>query len=318
MKTTLAQGIDKTARVLAFAAHLAASLTVLLPLTAGGTLALVRLYCELFCDAAVDQRNLIRFMFDTPSVAWIAALFVTVALFVLMRFAFNLLRSWIFPRDAILVPSGRLSSALKGFGLGLSAVLCLQILFCPRGNLVSSHCFLWTTLALTGFAALVGACCPLAREPRSRLWIVTAILCFLPLHIAASFAISFLPMKTTCHNRFVCDLRHGTRWTNQILPRTAKTVFVKADFWISLGNSTWTCTVDEKDFVKFAQENGYALKTDLKSAGCLPMPRELPLPDKTNLPESVYIHDGRDGGGGGFFLLYDRTDRILYGHFSSH
>ncbi len=318
MKTTLAKWIDETARRLAFAAHLAASLSVLLPLTAGGTLALVWLCRETFCDTTVDQRNLNRFIVDTPSVACIAALFFMVALFVLMHFAFKLLRSWIFPKDATFIPSGRVSSALKGFGLGLSVLLCLQILFCLRGNLFNSHGFLWMTLALTGCAALVGACHPLAREPRRRLWIVTSIFYFLPLHVAASFAIKWIPIKTTYHSRFVCDLRHGTKWTNQILPRTAENVFVKADFWMFLGNSTWMCTVDEKDFMKFAQENGYALKTEMNSAGCLPMPRELPLPDKRNPPESVYIHDGRDAGGSGFFLLYDRTDHILYGYFSSH
>ncbi len=335
-ETDFALRLDKTARCLAFAAHLAASLTVLLPLTAGGTLALVRLCREIFCDAAADQRNLIRFMFDTPSVAWIAALFVTVALFVLMRFAFNLLRSWIFPRDAILVPSGRVSSALKGVGFGLAAFLLLQLFVCPvflpSAFLLASHYGLIILAGCAVAGALVGARHPLAREPKRRAWILSALLTFLPIYapvFVASLVLS-LPhalIKKDVHysSRVLCDLALGTRTVNKMLPKGATNISVDSRQYIIFSRMEWTCTVGEADFLAFAKENDYELAENDSGFNANPETNHervechtlLKLP-KYNLPESYYFYNYRYRNFGGWTILYDRTNHILYGSYSSN
>ncbi len=336
MKTTLAERIDKTTRRLAFAAQFTASLTVLLLLTAGGTLALVRLCREIFCDTAIDQRNLIRFIFDTPPVASIAALFFMVALFVLMRFAFKLLRSWIFPKDATLVPSGCASSALKGVGLGLAAFLLLQLFVCPvflpNAFLLASR---YGLLILAGCAvagALVGARHPLAREPKRRAWILAALLTFLPIYapvFVASllFSLPHALIKKDMHysSRVLCDLALGTRTVNKMLPKGATNISVNSRQYIIFRGMEWTCSVSEADFLAFAKENGYELaendsgfnanpETNHERVECYTL---LKLP-KCKLPESYYFYNYRYRNFGGWTILYDRTQHILYGCYSSN
>ncbi len=336
MEKTPAYRIDKTARILAFAAHLTVCLTVLLPFTAGGTLALVRLCCEIFCDAAVDQRNLIRFMFDTPLVACIAALFFLVALVVLMRFAFKLLRSWIFPKDATLVPSGRVSSALKGVGFGLAAFLLIQLFVCPvflpNAFLLASR---YGLLILAGCAvagALVGARHPLTREPKRRAWILSALLTFLPIYVPvfiASLVLS-LPhalLKKNAHysSRIICDLAFGTRTVNKMLPKGATNISVDSRQYIIFSRMEWICTVSEADFLAFAKENGYELAENDSGFNANPETNHervechtlLKLPE-CKLPESYYFYNYRYRNFGGWTILYDRTNHILYGHYSSN
>ncbi len=336
MKISFTYRLDKTARVLAFVAHLAASLTVLLPLTAGGTLALVRLCREIFCDTTVDQRNLIRFMFDTPSVAPIAALFFTFALFVLMRFAFNLLRSWIFPKDATLVPSGRVSSALKGGGIGLAAFLLLQLFVCPvflpNAFLLASRYGLLILAGCVAAGALVGARHPLAREPKRRAWILSALLTFLPIYapvFVASLVLSssHALIKKDMHysSRVLCDLALGTRTINKMLPKGATNISVDSRQYIIFRGMDWTCSVSEADFLAFAKENGYELaendsgfnanpETNHERVECYTL---LELP-KCKLPESYYFYNYCYRNFGGWTILYDRTKHILYGHYSSN
>ncbi len=318
MKMTLAKRIDKTARRLAFAAHLAASLAFAGCITFG---------------------LLLQFLPDPPfgNTRDFSLILTGAVLIPLMWFLGKQLKQQIFPSEgqALFVPSGRIASALKAAGIGLCLAICLHVLLrlvayqSAFDSFIAKH-LPEVLLSAAGLFAVIGACHPLEKEPRGRLWIFTGVICA-PLILATLFSAffflhaTFAEKSALCRDRVSCVAELGANFTNQILPKEATNISVEHRSGFISHHTIWTCTVSEADFLAFAKENGYELAENDSEFNANPETNHeryeqhgfLQLPENT-LPTSFYFYSFRYRNHGGWTILYDRTQHILYGDYSSN
>ncbi len=238
------------------------------------------------------------------------------------------LKRRLFPDPATVerVPSGRWHSALKGAGMGLFCAYIFLILGCTLLNfgnirLILSRNFLLTEAVFVLLGAFTGFFFPLKEEPRKRGWIITTLIALIPLGLLVSLVLAVLPVYINTSSRAVCRMAYGAEWTDKMLPEHATEIRSKGESMLFVHSFQWQCRVDEKDFLAFAEKNGYEFAENDPCHNVNPDTNDMKVDMSTlfpvPLPKSFYFYAYRYQNNGGIFMLYDRETQMLYGEYSS-
>ncbi len=230
------------------------------------------------------------------------------------------------PAAAEMIPSGRRHSVLKGAGMGLFCAYIFLILGCTLLNfgntrLILSRNFLLTEAIFVLLGAFTGFFFPLKEEPRKRGWIITTLLALIPLGLIVTMALALLPVYINTSSRAVCRMAYGTEWTDKMLPEHATEIRSEGESMLFVHSFQWQCRTDEKDFLAFAERNGYDFAENNPYHNANPDTNDMKV-DMSSLfhfplPESYYFYAYRYRNNGGITMLYDRKAQILYGRYSS-
>ncbi len=236
----------------------------------------------------------------------------------------------IFPKTGDKVPSGRIAGACKGLIAGLGFLLLIQFFCCFSAGSIPvmffKRYFFLIALAVIILCTGAGVFLPLKEEPRRRGWIPAGILCLIPVNLFAAAVLAVVPVNFQCSGYRDSSYFLSAETVRKTLPWNADRIKLEGESMLFCHYFNWICHVGEKDFLAFAEENGYELaendichntNPETHKADVRWLLKFMPDECKKKLPESFYIYVDTYRNNGGWVMLYDRKLNILYGHYSS-
>ena len=114
-------------------------------------------------------------------------------------------------------------------------------------------------------------------------------------------------------------------FVRRMMPRDAKNIEITGNTGLGCWgfNVSWTCSVPEEAFLRFAKSNNYALKENDPCYNANPETNHQRIDSSTllslkKLPDSFWYYSYRYRNNGGWVMLYDRNTQKLYGSYGSN
>ncbi len=200
--------------------------------------------------------------------------------------------------------------------------VCWLVFNMPISNVFKSRYFFFLAFGALIGGGLICSFFPLKKSFRIY-WVVSGMICFLIVHLMVSqVSAIFTAPEFHYTSRWACDLTHGTRWTNRILPPGATEIDVRVRSWTGRRAVAWSCRVSKNDFYAFAKAQalpiclpptGFRGKWVQESVGSF---SEALLIPQVMIPPKRSVYLKQKDADADKIILYDMDTGRLYGHLS--